>query len=732
MSVTGNERDPYRVVWGRQRFRLSVGWKTLIAFALVLFVPMAGVLAVSTDALRKALTEESVQGLEDSLRGGWRMLGERLASARELLEFAADDPALQVRAGPVPDQDALRIQLERKARQLPTIDLWFALGPDGRVLARPGGLPGGRIPLDAVLSRVASGGQSVVTTQRFRGALLAREDRDRYGDLPDDVLVQLVAVPVRGRGQLQAVLIGLVLLDQRSWLPDLLWEELGVEAALLRAGHGSMRVAAATGRSDPFWRQGHRIATEMQQTLLEGRSFRGRVKLNQSPVLMVVDPILDLDGEVIGALAMGVPAASLERLIREHSRYIWGFTLLGLLLAVPVALLAYRDTMAPIRAITRAMHAFAGGDLEVRTRIRTQDEFEQLGSGFNQMATAIAEHRHRMERFNALTSLLIAQDEPEALLSRVLDEIIRLTAADVGVFYLVEREQYQPALKFRPRVAYGIDLAGLNTLHCGEGLVGEAARQQRTLLAQPPVEAPPMVIDYGCGRVLPRELMAIPVVYQQQVQAVLLLGAAQPFDGAERSLLDYVANQIAIFLENAHVHARLQTLSITDELTGLLNRRHMLVRLREECARASRTGSPVAVLLLDVDHFKRINDRHGHAVGDRVLQQVARALRQNLRESDLCGRYGGEEFLVALPDTDPDAAVRVAEKLRRAAGQVAVVDQSDEMVTVSIGVAAGRERPDTLIDLADQRMYRAKRGGRDQVVADGAASSASPRARTVP
>jgi len=162
------------------------------------------------------------------------------------------------------------------------------------------------------------------------------------------------------------------------------------------------------------------------------------------------------------------------------------------------------------------------------------------------------------------------------------------------------------------------------------------------------------------------------------------------------------------------------TLATVDLLTGVLNRQALLARLDEELERAARYQRPCSIVLVDLDHFKRVNDNHGHAAGDRVLREIADVLRTNVRVADIVGRYGGEEFMIVLPETDADAAASSAEKLRRlvASRDVRLDDGHVLTITMSAGVAGGlgqHLRLDGLIRDADGALYSAKALGRDQV-----------------
>ena len=171
-------------------------------------------------------------------------------------------------------------------------------------------------------------------------------------------------------------------------------------------------------------------------------------------------------------------------------------------------------------------------------------------------------------------------------------------------------------------------------------------------------------------------------------------------------------------------YAEMEKLATFDELTGLPNRRALLARLREETDRCSRFGTPLALLMIDLDHFKLINDRHGHQAGDAVLRGVGELLRERIRVTDSAGRYGGEELCVLLPGADIAAAAVAAEKLRSAieTAEFGGDDGAPLKATASFGISVFETlrvaTPERLIAAADQAMYRAKEGGRNRIMVD--------------
>jgi diguanylate cyclase (GGDEF)-like protein len=187
-----------------------------------------------------------------------------------------------------------------------------------------------------------------------------------------------------------------------------------------------------------------------------------------------------------------------------------------------------------------------------------------------------------------------------------------------------------------------------------------------------------------------------------------------------------------VMLQRSLMHQQLQAAARTDAKTGLLNAAAWQREADTELSRARRSDEPLALLLIDIDFFKRVNDTHGHLVGDQVLVGVARTLCSQLRDYDIVGRFGGEEFVVLLPGTDTVEACRVAERLRNWVRRLAVPAEDGTVgVTVSVGVALFRTHGQDLIELltaSDLALYRAKESGRDRVCLPATADAATPDA----
>ena len=229
-------------------------------------------------------------------------------------------------------------------------------------------------------------------------------------------------------------------------------------------------------------------------------------------------------------------------------------------------------------------------------------------------------------------------------------------------------------------------------------------------------------LDGGSKRPAPRHYLAVPLFSGSGAFRLLLVGRAlKSVDKQQMDVAGAMARQVSVALDNAQLIKELENLATTDGLTRLYNRRHFMERAESEFERSRRYQRELSVLLLDADHFKNVNDTYGHEVGDRVLRVLANACRQCLRQLDVLGRYGGEEFVVLLPETPAALAFEAAERLRSQIQQLRIPTHGDDVrITVSIGVATATSATESiaaLINEADRALYEAKRSGRNHVVA---------------
>ena len=306
-------------------------------------------------------------------------------------------------------------------------------------------------------------------------------------------------------------------------------------------------------------------------------------------------------------------------------------------------------------------------------------------------------------------------DRVFAILERECSKIFELDAFIIG---LVDRET--SILRIAHGSRRGSESEPPGTILEHEGLVSWVLDEKRARRVDD-LRRHPRLVAAGGGLIDPcsRSVLAVPLIVEGQVVGILSVQSRRPgaFDDHQLSVLTTIAQQAVVAIENAR-HYQMATV---DSLTGFFTRDYFFRRLGEEDKRVRRYGGHFALLMVDIDGFKEINDKNGHLAGDQYLTAVAATIRDQLRAADLACRYGGDEFCLLLPETGLGGGRAIAERVRNAVSRKIVgVDGLALRTTVSIGVAVFPEH-DTgdlrgLMRNADEALYRAKRAGRDRVV----------------
>lgn len=333
-------------------------------------------------------------------------------------------------------------------------------------------------------------------------------------------------------------------------------------------------------------------------------------------------------------------------------------------------------------------------------------------------ARMYSEEVRRNRQLNALhaaSTALLAILDLEDLLGRILDAAqTAIPAAETGVLYLVApstgRLEVRATSGFKdPRIRR---TGQLHNSHARR-----AMRERQPLLLRDTTQLAGAEAEAEEFR----SAIFAPLTMGDEVLGTLSLSASKPaaFRESDLQLLVSFAATTTAALHNAMLHAELQKIAITDPLTGLYNRRGLLELGKHEIERFERFGTPLSAIMLDIDHFKQVNDTYGHPVGDQVLRGLADRCRSHVRLVDILGRYGGEEFVVILPETDLFQASAVAERLRRAIEeQPFETEQGPVSITTSVGVSRARQNLAglvALIEQTDSALYQAKQNGRNRV-----------------
>lgn len=329
----------------------------------------------------------------------------------------------------------------------------------------------------------------------------------------------------------------------------------------------------------------------------------------------------------------------------------------------------------------------------------------------------------------ALTSTL---DLPEVL------RLVMVRAQDLlkaSRFSLLLLDEQARELRFELASGPGADRLAALRLKVGEGIAGWVAREGQPVLVQDATRDARFAAQFDAlSGHTSRSLIAVPLVSKGRTLGVIevVSGPGERELTAEDLLtVRTLADHAAIAIENAQAFERIRDLTIVDDHTGLFNARHLLRVLETEVIRSERYGRPFSLVFIDLDRFKEVNDRHGHQAGSAALREVGEVLRGGLRETDIPTRYGGDEFVILLPEADREQAMGVAERLRAAiAGHVFLVDRGFSVrITASLGVATwpldGRSAEE-LLGRADAAMYLVKGASRDAVAHAGGQQTATP------
>jgi len=339
----------------------------------------------------------------------------------------------------------------------------------------------------------------------------------------------------------------------------------------------------------------------------------------------------------------------------------------------------------------------------------------------------LEDEKHRSEELVALNRIGIAINsgrEIDGVIATIFEQCMKIIELDV--FYLALYDPEKDELRFPLFYDGGehITMAARN-LATKPGLSGHIIKTRKPL-SLPDASTPEVQHSFGsvrAGGIPSRAYIGVPLIYGNKVLGVMSVQSRESnaYTEHQLQLMETIAAQSAVAIENARLNGELQHLSITDGLTGAIIFRHLMELGPLEFAKAARHGRPLSLLFLDIDNFSDFNSRFGHATGNEVLKAVVDRAKSCVREIDLFARYGGEEFVIVLPDTPPDEAAIIAERVRTGVETLRVPSpvQSDGLnVTISIGVAS--ISPDTvsfqkLVDAANTAERTAKEQGRNRV-----------------
>jgi len=342
--------------------------------------------------------------------------------------------------------------------------------------------------------------------------------------------------------------------------------------------------------------------------------------------------------------------------------------------------------------------------------IVSNDEIGVSAQAYNKMLTSLIQANEIEAVYTQFSKVMSENLDVDILADETLSLLIRSTNIDAGAIIISKKGELkliasQGILEAETLIQHDVVLKSISK--------GGSER----------IQVPKNIkIDGVLTHFYPSEVFIEPIEFKGVNLGVLIAatGAAEADEHTER-LLELFSRSIGLAINNAMTHSKFQRLAAIDGLTNIYNRRFGMDRLKEDFSRAIRDSSSLAVAMVDIDHFKRVNDTYGHLVGDKAIILTTSIIKNSLRDGDIVIRYGGEEFLIILHGADSDDAQTVCERIRHKV-QDSILKEGDQHInlSVSIGISAYPEQPVTkeveLIDMADQALYHAKNTGRNKVI----------------
>jgi diguanylate cyclase (GGDEF)-like protein len=365
-----------------------------------------------------------------------------------------------------------------------------------------------------------------------------------------------------------------------------------------------------------------------------------------------------------------------------------------------------------------------------------QERDRQIISGFcKQTALFIENYQlhqdlykkiNRFASMSELTKAITPIQNYEILLQAILEKSAELLKAEQGSLMMLDHKTDELLLEAKKGLIEG--MSGKISIRRGEGIAGKVAECGEPFLVKN-LESDPRIKQKNRLHYRTRSFVSVPLMIEDRVIGVLNLSdktTGEVFDEEDLRLIQSIATHAAVVVERNEFYYKseaLKKLTITDSLTGLLNRRYVLERLKDELSRSERHSHPMSLLMLDLDGFKCYNDSQGHIFGDNVLKATAETLLSTVRTMDIVARYGGDEFIIILPETARSMAVYISERIRSNVEELRLPPLNTPTMecrplTTSIGIVCYPENGDTvegLLENVDKALYRAKTNGKNRM-----------------
>ena len=435
-----------------------------------------------------------------------------------------------------------------------------------------------------------------------------------------------------------------------------------------------------------------------------------------------IEKIIDISPHLVLELDKAVRLYEIEsnrNIARMQIMQVF-FLVVALFILAAIIAVTNQRVLRPIQSLGETTSRIGMGDLETSVMVSGLDEINLLAKNLDEMREKLRANLKTQTALVGLSQCHLKATEEQKAIQCAVRTAARVLEADFCTVALLDSES-----RLILRAACGPDtrrVLGMEIEQGKKSQTGYTILQGEPILVQDyskltKFSVPPLVSEYKISSGL-----SVPMLSRGRIIGAMLAHSRTPhhFKQDAISKLSLIANQTATTVDKIRLYKETKQFAFTDELTGLFNRRHFMKLAEREVNRAVRYKHPLAFILFDLDHFKKVNDAYGHPAGDQVLITVAALTRGELREVDLLGRYGGEEFVILFPETGRKGAREVAERLRKRIAQTQMdVGKEKISITISLGISVLSSRCNNLtclIKASDQALYSAKKAGRNQTI----------------
>ncbi len=515
-------------------------------------------------------------------------------------------------------------------------------------------------------------------------------------------LFLVTVVPITYKAKVVGGILGFINLYKDGYIPRTIYNDYHMNPAIFSSIFQTQTAISTMNIPGNIFGVGSKLPFSIYKKISFGKNFINEMSYDGKNVFVAFHPIKDINNKVVGSLGVLISNHEYAALLKKSAVYSILIIIFGLFISLVITYFASKDTLNPIYMTLEAIKKFSSGELDTRLIIKTNDEFEKIGEGFTEMAVNVHDREERMLKYNEFSDFLTKSLDFNHILSGTLDKLEELTDSVSGIIY--EAAEIDGRSRLIPKKYYGIRKFVAKEFDTDEGVVGECLTKKKIIWFHDIPEnaillkeqllsdgANGKTIDYGFCEVFPKDIVWLPLYIESSSNisiplGVIMLSSLKGFKKEDIGFLEHAAKELSITLDNARMHQKLSILSITDELTGLYNRRYLNEFLEREFNLAKRHNTKLSLLMMDIDDFKHLNDFYGHQLGDEVLRTVGQIINDNIRATDLGARYGGEEFTIVLPQTGFEGSFEVAKKIKEQLSKFQFKGLV-ENITISVGIA---------------------------------------------